>query len=708
MIHGTEKYSIPRALESSVTSIVVVTVAYAVIARISFLITIPPGNISPIFPSAGIALAAVLILGRRVLPGVWLGSFLANYSFYVGLGTPTIHSALRDFGVCSSIAIGAMASAGIGAYLVASFCRGHHPIYSGRNVLILVTVGALGSYTISATIGVASMSAGGYVPWEWFGYSWLTWWVGDAAGTIVAAPLILAWHLRHPFPKSRWRALEGAALAGVTLIISFLDFFNNLPFVYVLIPVLSWAAFRFGIRGASTTAAAIALFATIFTSQGKGPFLADTLTLSLILLHSFLGVSLIFALFLAGVLAERERAQQALRRANDRLELRVTERTALAEHRAAQLRKLVFQLAHSEQHERERIGRLLHDNLQQILVAAKLQLGVLRARTNEKGALESITRVDEHLTESLDSLRTLSSELYPAVLHEAGLGPALEWLARHTRNKYGLDVSTHINANVESDSEGVVGIVFEAVRELLFNVVKHSGAPTAHIDLNRLRGFIHVVVSDDGVGFNQATLSSDDGKDTHLGLLNIRERMQYIGGCIDVDSAPGHGTRVTLVVRVHEPTVIPERRQPAHLRRALSALPEWPAHDKTRILLVDDHAIIRQGIKAALSEQVDIDVVAEASNGEQAFEQAHTHKPDVIIMDISMPIMNGIDATRRILAELPESQVIALSMFAQEDRADAMFKAGAVEYVTKDGPLEDLVAAIRRCAARSPTASGSG
>ncbi len=387
MIHATEKYSVPLILQSQIIAILALAFVYAVVARISFLITIPPGNISPIFPSAGIALAAVLILGRRVLPGVWLGSFWANFSFYVELSVPSVHSVLRDALVCSFVGLGAMSSAGIGAYLVTRLCGNHHPIYSGRNVLMLVTVGALGAYMISATVGVISMSAGGYVPWGWFAYSWITWWVGDGSGTIVTAPLILAWHLPHPFPKTRWRMLEGIALAAVTLVVCFLDFFHNLPFVYVLIPVLSWAAFRFGMRGASTTAAVIGLSATVFTSRGRGPFLADTVTESLILLHAFLGVSLVFPLFLAGVLAERKRAQDALHRLNVRLEQRVSERTALAERRAAQLRDLVFQLAHSEQHERERIGHLLHDNLQQILVAARYQLNALRARIHETEAL---------------------------------------------------------------------------------------------------------------------------------------------------------------------------------------------------------------------------------------------------------------------------------------------------------------------------------
>jgi integral membrane sensor domain MASE1 len=236
-------------LESSPSSILKIAIVYAVVAKMSFLLTIPPGNVSPIFPAAGIALAAVIIMGRNALAGIWLGSFAANaISFFDGTVLPH-RAVLLNLLVASIIGIGAMSSAKAGAFLANRFCKDEHPLYSGRNVLMLVVVSVLSSCMVSPTFGVISLSLGGYIPWERFGYSWITWWAGDAAGAIIAAPLVLAWHYPHPFRKNTGRIIEATALGIVSLLLCFFIFFRNVPFAYGLIPMLLWSAFRFGMRG---------------------------------------------------------------------------------------------------------------------------------------------------------------------------------------------------------------------------------------------------------------------------------------------------------------------------------------------------------------------------------------------------------------------------------------------------------------------------
>lgn len=306
--------------ESAPLVIGAVAVVYAVAAKVSFLVTIPPGNVSPVFPSAGIALAAAMIFGRRALVGVWLGSFAANLlSFYDGT-VASIHAPSLNLLIAACIGLGAMSSAAAGARLVPCCCKGEHPLHSGWCVLMLTTVGALGCCVLSSTVGVLSLSLGGYISWERSGYSWLTWWAGDAAGAIIAAPLILAWHHPHLFRRSAWRILEATVLGGVTFLFCHLVFFGNVPFAYGIMPILLWAAFRFGMRGASTAAAVVALYATIGTSQGRGPFVGSTMNESLLSLHSFLDVTIMCALFLAGVLAERKRAEVEISRSQARLQ----------------------------------------------------------------------------------------------------------------------------------------------------------------------------------------------------------------------------------------------------------------------------------------------------------------------------------------------------------------------------------------------------
>jgi len=309
---GIKELPAPRISNSSLVAILAVAAGYAATAKLSFLLTISPGNISPIFPAAGVALATVLMLGRNALIGVWLGSFAANALSLFDGTVPPGHSPLSGLLVALIIGLGAMSGAGAGVFLVKRFCKDEHPLRSGRNVLILVTVGVLGGCMVSPTFGVFALALTGNVPWDRFGYSWITWWAGDATGAIVAVPLILAWQQPHPFRRNPWRVVEAAMLGTATILLCSIVFFEKVQFAYGLMPLLLWAAFRFGMRGASTTAAVIAILATIGTTHGGSPFVTDTVNNSLLSLHSFLDVTITCALFLAGILTERKRAAEIL------------------------------------------------------------------------------------------------------------------------------------------------------------------------------------------------------------------------------------------------------------------------------------------------------------------------------------------------------------------------------------------------------------
>jgi signal transduction histidine kinase len=390
--------------------------------------------------------------------------------------------------------------------------------------------------------------------------------------------------------------------------------------------------------------------------------------------------------------------EQRLREMNETLEERVAERTLVAEQRASQLRALASELALTEQRERRRLAQILHDHLQQILVAAKLKVGLLRKRIEIEDQRDRLQRVDELLDESIGVSRSLTVELSPPVLYDAGFTAALEWLARHMHEKHGFSVRVEAETDFEPATEDLRVFLFDAVRELLFNVVKHGGTSEAVLRLCFASdGDLQVIVEDQGVGM----VPRDDESDIHesgFGLFSIRERLELLGGRMEIDSSVNTGTRIVLTI----PGVMAERRQPPAVAAVGEARPvessdsdDANATAALRILLADDHKMFRKGMSNLLKEHADLEVVAEAGDGRTAVKLAQELRPDVIVMDVAMPQMNGIEATRRVRELLPGVRVVGLSMHEEDDMAQAMVDAGANVYLRKDGSLERLVEAIR-------------
>ena len=116
---------------------------------------------------------------------------------------------------------------------------------------------------------------------------------------------------------------------------------------------------------------------------------------------------------------------------------------------------------------------------------------------------------------------------------------------------------------------------------------------------------------------------------------------------------------------------------------------------KIRIVLAEDHKIVREGIRLLLEREADFEITALADNGKIALELAGRHRPDLMVMDLSMPEMNGIEATRRIMAEFPEIRILALSMHSEKRFVQEVLNAGARGYLLKDCAFEELVGAIR-------------
>lgn len=400
-----------------------------------------------------------------------------------------------------------------------------------------------------------------------------------------------------------------------------------------------------------------------------------------------------------GYAIERKGSELALRRARDELEQRVSERTAELQQRAGQLARLASELTLAEQRERQRLATVLHDHLQQLLVGMKFGLEVLARRMGDPNR-SAVEQVQGLLDEAIKASRSLTAELSPPILHEGGLTAGLDWLARWMGEKHGLTVELKLDGDAQPQREDVRVLLFQSVRELLFNVVKHAGVTRARVELARQnRNHVRVTVSDEGKGFGDGQTVQPGG--TLLvggfGLFSIRERLHMLGGCLDIATGPGAGTIITLLApcRLDVDVSTEPAAQTARQAGALATVPESRLAGKISILLVDDHAIMREGLRQMLESEADLAVVGQAGDGLEAIESARRLRPDVILMDCSMPRMDGVEATRILRAEQPDIRIIGLSMYEEADRASAMIDAGAVYYLTKSGSPDLLLSAIR-------------
>ena len=248
-------------------------------------------------------------------------------------------------------------------------------------------------------------------------------------------------------------------------------------------------------------------------------------------------------------ITERRRAQEQLHQANAALEQRVADRTA-------QLQELVRELGQAEQRERRHLAQFLHDDLQQLLVAAKLSLGAVGTRDDMGDAQRSaLEHSRELLTRSIAAARSLVSQLNPPALHNDGLVPALYWLADQMTEIHRLPVQVQADTRAEPDTDHVRDLLFASVRELLFNVIKHARASQAWLDLRLGEGrTIELEVRDDGVGF-EIDPSAGAGGHATFGLWSIEERLRLLDGGLMVDSTPGDGSRVVLTAPASGPAV---------------------------------------------------------------------------------------------------------------------------------------------------------
>lgn len=206
-----------------------------------------------------------------------------------------------------------------------------------------------------------------------------------------------------------------------------------------------------------------------------------------------------------------------------------------------QLRSLASEVSRVEERERRRIATQLHDNIGQLLATAKMKLGAVHsgADPDTKAALGEVQKL---LEDTIGQTRTLTFDVSPPVLYELGLPAALDWLGERVQKQFGLRVKVRDDGEPKPLEDDVRSLLFEAVRELLFNVIKHASVNKACVTSRRLGSEIELTVLDEGIGFQKQNPPDSTG----FGLFSIRMRLENMGGHVQVISKPGHGTRVVL------------------------------------------------------------------------------------------------------------------------------------------------------------------
>jgi PAS domain S-box-containing protein len=407
-------------------------------------------------------------------------------------------------------------------------------------------------------------------------------------------------------------------------------------------------------------------------------------------------------------ITQRMEAEESLRQCEqryhkfvDELERMVEQRTEELEKRSRQLHLLSSELAHVEERERKRLAQGIHDDLQQLLVGGKFCAETLAGSVKEE-LRETVRQLNQFLNEAIESTRTLTFELSPPILHNSGLAQSLQYLKQRMQKKYGLNISLYVDEHVEPETADVKVLLFQATRELLFNIVKHAQVQTAKVEMRRFRkNSIQIIVSDSGMGFAAKEYNESDTPRGY-GLFSIQGRLELIGGKLDIHSTPGSGCCCTITAPLGK--ILPGRGPDwKALRDSMNRVKlhgeMLRAERKIRVLIASDQALMRQGLVRLLRGYRDITVIGEVASGQEILEMAKRANPDVIVMDAKMEQLNGIETTCCLKQEFPHVKVIGLSAGENLDQSTAMREAGACALLGRSNRLEALIATIRESTA---------
>jgi signal transduction histidine kinase len=549
----------PRDVIGSILLNLVVLVAYSIAGLVVLVFGIGPAKISPIYPPAGIAVAASFILGPRILPAVFLGQFLNGFPL---LAEPHMTLA-RYVLVNTGTGIAAMLEASISVALLRQLAGTWHPFERPRDVVIFLVGSCLLAALVGGMVGTLSLWAGSIVPSEQLQITFVTYFLADAAGIAVFGSLILAWY-REPRPDANILTIS-IVITIVAILIAALEAWTGYPISYLFLPLFLWAGFRAGARAVTLAATAIIVIAILSTIRGVGPFVANTANESILLLEGFMAVITFTGLIVVAVRAQQLAAEAALEAHNRMLEQRVIERTAEIQDKSRQL-------AEASERKSQFLASMSHElrtPLNAIIGLTEMMV-TNAARFGTEKALEPLRRVNAagtHLLSLINEVLDLSKieagklELNPEQvdlvrLIDEVIGTAGQ-LAEKNKNRLVVEAPENVGT-LTADSMRLKQILLN----LLSNACKFTKEGEVALRVRKVvdgHAWIELAVADTGIGltaeqqaklfqdFTQAdSLTARRYGGTGLGLALSRKLARMMGGDVTVASEPGKGSVFTV------------------------------------------------------------------------------------------------------------------------------------------------------------------
>ncbi|HEX5788578.1 MAG TPA: MASE1 domain-containing protein [Woeseiaceae bacterium] len=664
--------------------IIGLTAAYYVAGRggLHFFGVLHPSASAVWIPTA-IAIAASLLFGYRIWPAIFTGALLVNLT--------TQGSLLTSLGVATGNTLEGI----LAAYLVRQFADAATVFARASNIFRFAGVAAAAA-AVSATIGVGSLTLGGYAPPADFGAIWFTWWLGDVAGAVVVTPLLVLWSVDRLWAWPARRVIEAACLLGSLVLVGSMTFFHSrlgsYPLAFLSLAPLVWAAFRFGPREAATAVALLSLIATWATATGQGPFHMRTSNESLLVLQGFMTFMAMTALAMAALTSERAA-------------LLARERKARTEAEAAGRAKDEFLAILSHE---------LRNPLHAISAAGAVLRGTDSATTAQARRWQEIVhRQTEQLRRLIDDMLDIAKvTVEKMALHRRPMDLA-EAVARSLGAQAGGALSRvelqREPAWIHADPDRIA----QVIDNLLDNAVKYTPAPgSIRVSVTSEGEFAVLRVEDSGVGIADEFLphvfdpflQGRQGLDRPIGGLGIgltlvRRLTELHGGTVDAYS-PGEGQGSAFVVRLPriDAPLLPAPAPADDVAAGISAKRFF------RILIVEDNSDARQALGALL--ELAGCSVREAEDGAAGIELALRLEFDIVLLDIGLPHLDGYEVARRIKAAKPAIGVIALSGYGREEDKARAADAGFDAYLVKPVDVELLLARMQElCGVRQGLAA---